>query len=111
MEVELGENGSVIFSGPLSQRGQIARHDAGRACSGGRTEGLLHLLTSKRRLPSYKFGGKQSTACCAWTVCCLAVLLATAIVRTIATATKTAETMNGNNFTNVSPKGKYRPQF
>jgi hypothetical protein len=33
----------------------------------------------------------------------------TAMVRTNATTTKTAETMNGNNFTNVSPQGKVSP--
>ena len=38
------------------------------------------------------------------TVCCVVVLLAMAMVRTIATTTKTAETMNGNNFTNGSPR-------
>ena len=38
------------------------------------------------------------------TVCCVVVLLAMAMVRTIATTTKTADAMNGNNFTNGSPR-------
>ena len=88
----------------LSERAAEVELTEGRV-----TPKAVNIKTPIAFIQAHKFGGVQSTG--AVTVCCVAVLLATAMVRTNATTTKTAETMNGNNFTNVSPKGKYRPQF
>ena len=49
------------------------------------------------------------TGRCVVTVCCVVAEFATAMVRIIATTAQPAARTNGNNFTSVSPEGKYRP--
>ena len=67
---------------------------------GRETPKAVNIKTPIAFIQAHKFGGVQS-ACDRWL---RRILLATATVRLIATTTKTAARMNGNNFTNVSPE-------
>ena len=81
----------------------LSEHAAEVELTEGReTPKAVNIKTPIAFIQAHKFGGVQSAGRCACDR--RVVLLATATVRIIATTTKTAARMNGNNFTNVSPE-------